>query len=63
MKALVLSGGGSAGAFQVGVLRYLVDNENVEYDIHTGISVGALNSALLASGTMKETLPLLENIW
>lgn len=62
-KALVLSGGGSKGAFQVGLLRYLLDKENVEYDIYTGISVGALNASMLATGPLKETLPILEKVW
>lgn len=63
MKALVMSGGGSKGAFEVGVLRYLHDNEKVEYDIIAGISVGALNAGMLATGPMEETLPVLEEVW
>lgn len=63
MKALVLSGGGSKGAFEVGVLRYLHENENVEYDIIAGVSVGALNAGMLATGSMAETLPILEDVW
>lgn len=63
MKALVMSGGGSKGAFEVGVLRYLHDHENVEYDIIAGVSVGALNASMLATGPMKETLPILEKVW
>jgi NTE family protein len=63
VKALVLSGGGSKGAFQVGVLRYLVDTENVDYDIYAGASVGALNCSQCACGPLKETLPELEDIW
>lgn len=63
-KALVLSGGGSKGAFQIGVLRKLLDkNPNLDYDIYTGISVGALNTSLLATGNLKDTLPLLEEVW
>lgn len=63
MKALVLSGGGSKGAFQVGVLRYLVDNEHVEYDIYAGSSVGALNGSQCACGPLSETLESLEDVW
>jgi NTE family protein len=62
-RALVLSGGASRGVFQAGVLRYLLDKENVEYDIYSGVSVGALNASLLATGPLKETLPELEKIW
>lgn len=48
MKALVLSGGGAKGAFQVGVLHSLVQREALAYDIITGVSVGALNGSFLA---------------
>ena len=48
MKALVLSGGGSKGAYQVGVLKKLLVDDKNEYDIISGISVGALNGAILA---------------
>lgn len=64
MKALVLSGGGSKGAFQTGALRKLLDeNPELDYDIYTGISVGALNASFLATGPLKETLPGLEDVW
>lgn len=64
MKALVLSGGGSKGAFQVGVLRSLLEqNPELDYDCYTGVSVGALNAALLATGPLNKTLPELEKIW
>lgn len=62
-RALVLSGGGVKGAFQVGVLRGLLDKEALDYDIYTGISVGALNASILATGELKDTLPQLEDLW
>ncbi len=48
MKALVLSGGGSKGAFQVGALLHLINNLNRSYDIICGVSVGALNASFLS---------------
>ena len=64
MKAIVLSGGGVKGAFQIGVLRTLLDNNpNLEYDLYSGTSVGALNSTKLASGVFSEKLAELEDIW
>lgn len=64
MRALVLSGGGVKGAFQVGVLRgMLEENPDLDYDIYSGVSVGAINVAVLAAGPFKETLPKLENVW
>lgn len=48
MRALVLSGGGVKGAYQVGALQYLILNRNHTYDILCGVSVGALNIAVLS---------------
>ena len=63
MKALVLGGGGRKAAVQIGCIRHLLDAENIDYDIYTGISAGSLNASILASGPLKETLPKLEKIW
>ena len=64
MRALVLSGGGSKGSFQAGVLRTILDNEpNTDYDIYAGVSVGALNCSKLATGPLAEVLPELEDVW
>jgi NTE family protein len=48
MRALVLSGGGSRGAYEVGVLRKVMKDEKRDYDLLFGVSVGALNVAALA---------------
>jgi hypothetical protein len=45
--AFVLSGGGSLGAVQVGMLRALADQQ-VAPDLLVGTSVGALNAAFVA---------------
>ena len=52
MRALVLSGGGAKGAFQIGVLKKWIQEEGREYDILCGVSVGALNAAFLAQAPM-----------
>lgn len=50
-KALVLSGGGAKGGFQVGALKaYLEKYGNLDFDIISGVSVGSLNGCLLAMG-------------
>ena len=46
--AVVLSGGGSLGAAQVGALRALLES-GVRPDLLVGCSVGALNAAFLAA--------------
>ncbi|MEG0826720.1 MAG: patatin-like phospholipase family protein [Bacilli bacterium] len=45
-RAIVLSGGGSRGAYQIGVWKAL-RKLNINYDIVTGTSIGALNGALM----------------
>ena len=47
-KALVISGGGSRGAFAVGVFKYLVSNFNLDFDILVGTSTGSLIVPLAA---------------
>jgi len=53
--AIVLSGGGSRGAYEAGVIRYLrerlprVLGHPVRFDIVTGTSVGAINASFLAA--------------
>ncbi|MDG3582009.1 patatin-like phospholipase family protein [Galbibacter pacificus] len=42
MKALVISGGGSKGAFAGGVAQYLIEELKRDYDIFLGTSTGSL---------------------
>ncbi|MFW6192183.1 MAG: patatin-like phospholipase family protein [Gemmatimonadota bacterium] len=53
--ALVLSGGGSKGALQVGLYRALCELE-VRPDLIVASSVGALNGALIAAGVGPRTV-------
>ena len=65
--ALVLSGGGFKGAFQVGALAYLRDHWDeiapgrppLSFDIVAGVSVGSLNGLLVALNKFEE----LEQLW
>lgn len=66
MRALVLSGGGSKGAFQVGVLKRWMGEWGLDYDIMCGVSVGALNVAGLAltpMGQPEQAINKLEQFW
>lgn len=53
--AIVLSGGGARGAYEAGVLAYLLDElpaklgRRVRFDIVTGTSVGAIHATYLAA--------------
>ncbi|HMC00282.1 MAG TPA: patatin-like phospholipase family protein [Flavobacteriaceae bacterium] len=42
MKALVISGGGSKGAFAGGVAQYLIEERQKDYDLFIGTSTGSL---------------------
>jgi NTE family protein len=68
--ALVLSGGGFKGAFQVGALQYLKENwkklhpdqPQMHFDIIAGVSVGSLNGLLLAQHKFDELLELWQKV-
>lgn len=55
---LALAGGGSLGAYQVGILKYLKE-KNWHFDVVTGTSVGAINGALVVTDDIEE----LEKLW
>ena len=66
MKALVLSGGGVKGAHSVGMLRYILGDLKVNYDIFCGVSAGAINCAFLAqfpAGEEAEASAKLTEMW
>jgi predicted acylesterase/phospholipase RssA len=58
MKALVLSGGGAHGAYEAGVAAALTRRE--KYDVICGVSIGAINAALMAAGRTDDAL---ERFW
>ena len=61
--AFVLSGGGSLGAVQVGMLQALADH-GIEPDLLVGTSAGAMNAAWVAGhGTSAESLAGLAEVW
>lgn len=63
MKAgLVLSGGGAKGAYQIGVESYLRLHQGFEWESLFGVSVGALNGAMLASESYSELYDFWMNI-
>lgn len=61
MKAIVLSGGGSKGSYQIGVWKAL-KKLNIKYDIITGTSVGALNGALMVENNYHKALKIWNKI-
>lgn len=59
--AVVLSGGGAKGSYQVGVWKAL-RKLNIKYDIVTGTSVGALNGVMMVQNDYKEALKFWTNL-
>lgn len=54
MKALVISGGGSKGAFAGGISQYLIEEKQKKYDLFVGASTGSLLIPLLASNNLEK---------
>lgn len=61
-KALVISGGGSKGAFAGGVAQYLMTKEHRDYDLFLGTSTGSLMVSHLALGMLDELKHLYTNV-
>ena len=61
MRAVVLSGGGSKGSYQIGVWKAL-RKLKIKYDIVTGTSVGALNGALMVQNKFHKAYKLWKEI-
>jgi NTE family protein len=67
--ALVLSGGGARGAYQVGVLKaiaeWLPEDAPCPFEVLVGTSAGALNAAAIGARahSMREAVESLEEVW
>ena len=58
-RALVLSGGGTNGAWEAGVvwgLTHYGDPKDYEWEVHTGISAGSINTAGMVGWTPEQTV-------
>jgi len=68
-RALAMSGGANNGAWEIGVLWGFINYGNAadfDYDVYTGVSVGALNASLLALfdyGDGQEMIQTISDIW
>lgn len=60
--ALLLQGGGALGSFQAGVYQALAEG-NVHPDWVAGISIGAINSALIAGNAPERRVERLREFW
>lgn len=62
MNALVISGGGSAGAFAGGVAEFLLMKEQKKYDLYVGTSAGSLLIPLLSIGKIDKLKSIFTSI-
>ena len=68
-RILSLRGGGIHGAFEIGVLKGLVDSMppgELEYEYVAGVSIGAYNASILATfpiGKEKEAIDMMMEDW
>ena len=66
-RAVVMSGGGSKGAFQVGALDHLIHDQNLDFQVIAGVSTGSLNATILSQASSFEELKQyhqqLKEIW
>ena len=60
--ALVLQGGGALGAYQAGVYQALHEG-GIEPDWVSGVSIGAINSAIIAGNPPRRRLERLREFW
>ena len=66
VQAVVLSGGGAYGAYEVGVLKALVERGWAGPQVVTGVSAGAFNAALLAGAydvDLSRAVQHIEDTW
>lgn len=62
MRALVISGGGSKGAFAGGVAQYLIEQEKRDYDMYLGTSTGSLLVPHLAVNDIGKLYDIYTNV-
>ena len=60
-RAIVLSGGGTKGAYELGVWKALREKET-EFHIVTGTSIGAINGAMMCTGDYEKCCNMWENM-
>jgi len=62
VTGLVLQGGGALGAFELGVIEWLLDNGK-SLDVVSGVSIGAINATVLAGSKRPDPRDELRDLW
>ncbi len=61
-RALIVSGGGSKGAYAVGAVDYMVSTLGLEFDVIGGTSTGALISPMVMTGDINVLVDVYSNV-
>lgn len=61
-RALILQGGGALGAYAYGAIKALYERPNFSLDVVTGVSIGAINAAVLV-GAKGDPVKALDELW
>lgn len=65
-KILSLSGGGSYGAFEAGIVSHLIEDNKGGWDLITGVSAGSINSAYFSTIAVEDEdkyVDLYKELW
>ncbi|MCK8784802.1 patatin-like phospholipase family protein [Roseomonas sp. NAR14] len=62
-RALVLQGGGALGSYQAGVYEALAQGDTAPPDWVAGVSIGAINAALIAGNRPEDRVARLREFW
>ena len=64
VHAMILSGGGALGAYEVGVMKWLIGENAIDPGIFSGTSVGSWNAAsMCCNDDARAALGVLEDLW
>src|SRR5207249_10434609 len=61
-RALLLQGGGALGAYEYGAIKALYELPGFSLDVVTGVSIGAINAAVLV-GAKDDPIRALDELW
>jgi NTE family protein len=62
LRGLVLQGGGALGAYAYGAIKALFEKPDFSLDVITGVSIGAINAAVLV-GAKGDPINALDELW
>ncbi len=62
ITGLVLQGGGALGAFELGVIEWLLDS-GIRLDVVSGVSIGAINASVLCGSRHDDARVALRELW